>query len=312
MEGLSIWYLQIQKLSHNSTMPFKFLHLPSEIRILVYELLLADPSLIVQYLFIRNGFRSMFRNKTPPAISAQIIRTCRQLAREASPFLYGTPRFDCSNCINGIEKLRAQIGPRNFSLIKRLILDSEDLHGVADTLRSGISGGMYHNLECMTTTAHRIVDLSQIGWEFDLHVQELSGLCRSAHQILQSGSPLRVLGQVSHRKSSRSYADAVDASDHRVKWKFARSPADLAPHEHILDVERLLYLASLIQTRSGDAVLAVGRCPSPTPLVHGIQQIIYPEKVMLDDSSRDFRSRSTSYTTNGVMDIIAQHETLET
>jgi hypothetical protein len=43
----------------------KFLDLPCEIRIQIYELPLADPSIVVQYLFIRNHFRSMFRNKTP-------------------------------------------------------------------------------------------------------------------------------------------------------------------------------------------------------------------------------------------------------
>ena len=257
-------------------MTFRFLDLPSEIRIQIYELVLADPSLIVQYLFIRDGFRSMFRNKTPPALSAQIFRTCQQIAREAAPILYGNPQFDCSNCVNGLEKLQAQIGLKNMNFIKRLIVDSEDLHDVADALRGTSDRSMCRNLESLAARAHCIVDLSQAGWEFELHVQEMTRLCLSARQILQSCSPLKVLGQHSGKKSFRSYGDAIDPSNYRVSWKFARSWTDLGPDDHMLDVERLLDLALLIQRRNGKALLTVDRCPTPVPLVLGIRQIMYP------------------------------------
>ena len=261
-------------------MAFHFLGLPSEIRIRIYELVLADPSLIVQYLFIRNDFRSMFRNKTPPALAAQVLRTCRQIAWEGAPVLYGPPQFDCSNCINGLEKLQAQIGPSNFKLIKRFVLDAEDLHGIADALNRDMSngggGGMYRNLESLATTAHRIVDLSQPGWEFELHAQELARLCQSARQILRSGSRLQVLGQNSGKDNSRSWGDAFDPSNYRVRWRFATSRTDLAPIDHALDVERLLDLALLIQRRSGQPILMVDRHSTPVPLVRGIHRIIYP------------------------------------
>jgi hypothetical protein len=85
-----------------------------------------------------------------------------------------------------------------------------------------------------------------------------------------------VLGQNSGWENSRSYGDAINASNYRVSWKFARSLADLEPEEHILDVERLLDLALLMQRRSGDAILAMGRYTIPIPLVHGMQLIVYP------------------------------------
>jgi hypothetical protein len=87
-------------------------------------MLLIDSSIVVQYLFVRNHFRSMFRNKNGPC------NIC-------SDILYGFPQFDCSNCILGIEKLHA-----NFNLIKRSTLDTEDLHSVVDALRSEPSSGM--------------------------------------------------------------------------------------------------------------------------------------------------------------------------
>jgi hypothetical protein len=158
-------------------MASKFLDLPSEIRIQIYELLLADSSVVVQYLFVRNHFRSMFRNKTPPGLSAQILRACKQTAHEGAPILYGVPKFDCSDCIHGVEKLQAQVGPKNFSLIRRMVLDTEDLHGVAQALHCEPSSGMYRNLESFTTTANLTVDLRQPGWELKLKVHAMAKLC---------------------------------------------------------------------------------------------------------------------------------------
>jgi hypothetical protein len=257
-------------------MAFQFLDLPSEIRLQIYKLLLADSSIVVQYLFVRNHFRSMFRNKTPPRLSAQVLRTCQQIAVEGARILHGFPKFDCSNCILGVEKLQAQIGRENFNLIRRMILDAEDLHGVARALPGQPSGGMYQHLESLTTTAHLLVDLTQPGWEFELKVQAMAKLCLSAQQILQSGTPLRVLGQDSRKETSRSYGDAIDASNYRVRWHFAKSQADLAPDEHVLNVEKLLDLALLMQQRSGEAILTMGSYATPVPLVHGIQLIMYP------------------------------------
>lgn len=257
-------------------MAFRLLDLPSEIRILVYQLLLADPSIVVQYLFIGNRSRSIFRSKTPPALSAQILRTCKQINHEGALVLYGAPEFDCSNCILGVEKLLAQIGNRYFNLIKRIVLDAEDLHDVAGAFRGEPSGGKYEKLESLTTTAHLLVDITKPGWEFELKVHAMVKLCVSAQQILQSGSCLRVIGQDSRNHNSQSYGDAIDASNCRVRWRFVRSHADLSSEEHILDVARLLDLALLLQRRRGDAIITMGRCAPPIPLVHGMQLIMYP------------------------------------
>jgi hypothetical protein len=48
----------------------------------------------------------------------------------------------------------------NFKLIKRMILDTEDLHSLAGTPQGKLGGGMYRKVESLTTTAHRILDLS--------------------------------------------------------------------------------------------------------------------------------------------------------
>jgi hypothetical protein len=257
-------------------MAFRFLDLPSEIRILVYKILLADPSIVVQYLFVRNHFRSAFRSKTPPGLSAQILRTCKQIDHEGAPILYGVPEFDCSNCILGVEKLLAQIGNRYFNLIKRIALDAEYLHDVAGALRGEPSGGKYKKLESLTTTAHPLLDITKPGWEFELKLHAMAKLCLSAQQILKSGSLLRVIGQDSRKQNSRSYGDGIDVSNCRVRWRFVRSHADLSQGENVLDIARLLDLALLLQRRSGEAIIMTGGCTAPIPLLHGMQLIMYP------------------------------------
>lgn len=161
-----------------------------------------------------------------------------------------------------------------------MILDTEDLHSLAGALQGKLSGGTYRNVESLTTTAHRILDLSQRGRELELNVQAVAKLYLSAQRIPQSGSHLRVPGQNLRKETNRSFGDAIDVSNHRVRWRFARSQADLAPDEHLLDVERLLDLALLMQGGSGEMILGMGRQDTPVPLVRGI--------VVADEERRSF------------------------
>ena len=258
-------------------MAFQFLSLPIEIRLQVYSLLLKDFSIQIQYLFVRQNFQSAFRNKSPCTnIHPQILRTCRQTHSEGSPILYGSPHFDCSSCILGLEKLRAQIGPYNFRLIKRLTIDPIDLGDVASELeKRDASHSFYRNLESLSTTAHGIVDLSQPGWALpDIDIDEMSKLSLSARRIFQSHSLLQVLGQDS-REDPRSWGDAIDASNNRVKWRFVRSRADLKANEYEADFEQLLYLASVILQSSTES-LATRVGIMPEPLLTGLRAIMYP------------------------------------
>ncbi len=257
-------------------MGFQFLSLPIEIRLQVYSLLLEDPSIRIQYLFVRKNFQSAFRNKSQCInVHPQILRTCRQIYSEGSPGLYGGPHFDCGSCILGLEKLRAQIGIRNFRLIKRLTLDPTDLHDVATDLEKCDAGhSSYRILESLSTAAHRIVDLGQPGWALDIDTEEISKLCISARQILHSCSLLRVLGQDS-REDPRSWADAIDASNNRVKWRFVRSSADLTSDEHVVDIEQLLDLVPVVFQSSIES-LATRVGTMPEPLLNGVKAIMYP------------------------------------
>ena len=257
-------------------MSFQFLTLAVEIRLQVYNLLLGDSSIHIQQLFVRKNFQSAFRNKgLCTNVHPQILRTCRQIYSEGSPILYGAPHFDCGSCILGLEKLRAQIGIGNFRLIKRLTIDPTDLLDVADDLekREAIHS-FYRNLDSLSTTAHRIVDLGQPGWALDIETEEVCKLCMSARRILRSGSLLRILCQDS-REDRRSWADAIDASNNHVKWRFVRSSADLTPDEKVVEVERLLDLAPIILQCSTET-LATRIGMMPEPLLNGVKAIMYP------------------------------------
>jgi len=256
-------------------MGLHFLDLPAEIRLQIYDLLLVDSSIVVQYLFVRKHFQSAFRSKTLPATFPQILRTCRQVFNEGSPALYGGPQFDCASCILGVERLCAQIGPNNFSHIKRLTLDPADLQTVASSLQTDADHGFYRSLECLSTTGHRIVDLNQAGWTFNLGLGEMCKNCVSAHQILHSHSLFRVLGQDS-RKDTRSWADAIDDSNDCVKWRFVRSVEDLTADERVLKVDKLLNLASVILRRRMEGLSGTMLLPTPDPMMYGIKEILYP------------------------------------
>ena len=84
-----------------------------------------------------------------------------------------------------------------------------------------------------------------------------------------------MLGKDSRKENCRSYEDAIDASNYWVRWKFTRSPADLSSNEHIVDIEKLLELALLIndalamQSSRWVGMLLLY-------LVYGMEQIMYP------------------------------------
>lgn len=273
-------------------MPTTLLTLPLEIRLQIYADLLLPSShaapLVIQHLFVRANFQSAFRNKTPPALPCQILRTCRQVLTEGSPVLYGGPHFDCASCIAGVEKLSYAIGARNFGHIRRLTIDRADLVEVVAGLREYDSGGggggdgdggdggggMFRNLEWLSVRAHRIVDLGRADWMVEIDVEEVERLCRCARQIIQRHPLFGLVGQDSS-KDPRSWADAMDESNNRVRWRFIKSTADLMLDEHALDLDNLSDLASAISIR-GNIGSPVSTDAIPEPLKHGMRAVLYP------------------------------------
>jgi hypothetical protein len=89
--------------------------LPTEVKLQIYEELLACPSTVVKYVprKIRTT-KSRFQPKTASSLSPQLLRVCRQIRREALPILYGNHRFNCAFSARSVGKLRVQIGFKNL------------------------------------------------------------------------------------------------------------------------------------------------------------------------------------------------------
>jgi hypothetical protein len=226
-------------------MECKLLELPIELRSHIYGYLLTDSSIVISSLFVRMRFQQKFMCKHNCGLHPQILYTCRQINHEASQILYGSPLFQCATAILGLERLRAQIGTKNFSNIRRIICDPSDLEDVAEALQ--VPQGMslyqrYQRLEFLSTDGYRIKVLDgippiTISERSDL--AEALRLCKHALTILKSHPILSILAQTLHGISNGG-ADAVDTSNPRAKWRLLRCEAEMDPEETAVDLETVI------------------------------------------------------------------------
>jgi hypothetical protein len=230
-------------------MDCKLLELPVEIRTQIYQYLLVDSSIVISSLFVRVRFEQKFMSKHNCGLHPGILYACRQINNEASLVLYGSPLFQCATATSGLERLRAQIGTKNFSNIRRIVCDPTDLADVADALQ--VPPGMslyqrYRRVESLSTDGYRIKVLdgippSTISERLDL--AEALRLCKHALAILNVHPKLCVLAQTLHGISNGG-ADAVDISNPRAKWRLLRCEADIAPEETVVDLETVILFLS--------------------------------------------------------------------
>ena len=230
-------------------MDCNLLELPVEIRMQIYEYLLADSSIVISYLFIRKGFLHKFMCKHNCGLNPEVLYTCRQINNEASRLLYGSPLFQCATAIEGLKRLRSQIGTKNFSYIRRIVYDPSDLAKIAKALQ--IEQGMslyqrYQRLESLNTDGIRIKVLEGVPPTNDSARKDLVKdleLCKHALAILNAHPVLSVLAQT-HHGISNGGADAVDTSNPRAKWRLLRSEGEMETEESSVDLEAVIAVLS--------------------------------------------------------------------
>lgn len=222
-----------------------FLELPIELRIQVYQYLLADSSIIISSLFVRMRFLQKFMCKHNCGLHPAILYTCRQINNEANKILYGSPLFQCATATLGLERLRAQIGTKNFSNIRRIVCDPSDLTDIAEALQVPQGMSLYHRyqrVESLSTDGYRIKVLegippTTISDRSDL--AEALRLCKHALAILNVHPILSMLAQTLHGISNGG-ADAVDTSNPRARWRLLKCASDMAPEESPVDLEAVI------------------------------------------------------------------------
>lgn len=207
------------------------LKLPIEIRLRIYDELLACESAVVESVPHRmSTVKSRFQIRTAHPLAPQLLRLCHQIHFEARPVLYGSHQFNCAFSILGIEKLRAQIGPTNFGYVKHLIIGWSDMRRLLYSFRNPRTAQLYHNLETLTIREPFRVDLDRPGSLLDLELCELANYCKTAHKILCHHPLLRVLAQTSlGDPRAREEANTV----FRIKWTLRRSPSEMLPDVRI-------------------------------------------------------------------------------
>ena len=230
-------------------MDCKLLELPVEIRMQIYEYLLADSSIVISSLFIRKLFLQKFMCKHNCGLNPEVLYTCRQINNEASRVLYGSPLFQCATATDGLGRLFSKVGTKNFSYIRRIVCDPRDLADIAEALQ--VQQGMslyqrYQRLESVSTDGLRIKVLEGIpptsqSARDDLN--EALRLCKHALAILNAHPVLSVLAQKLHGISNGG-ADAVDTSNPRARWRFLKSESELETEESSIDLETLIAFLS--------------------------------------------------------------------
>jgi len=214
------------------------LKLPTEIRLRIYDELLARPSTVVESVPHKiSTIKFRFQIRTAHPLSPQLLRICRQIHLEARRVLYGSHLFNCAFSSLGIEKLRAQIGSTNFGYIKHLTIGWSDLRRLSYSFRNDKTARLYRNLETLAIYDSLLVDLDRPGSLLDLDLCELRNHCKSAREILCQHLLLSVLAQTS-TKDAQPLGESNSAF--RIKWTLRRSASGLLPNEHRLDLDRLM------------------------------------------------------------------------
>jgi hypothetical protein len=237
-------------------MDCKLLELPVEVRMQIYEYLLADSSIVISSLFIRKWFLQKFMCKHNCGLNPEVLYTCRQISNEATRVLYGSPLFQCATATDGLERLWSQVGDKNFSYIRRIVCDPSDLAVIAKALQVQQGMTLYHRyqrLESVNTDGLRIKVLEGIPPTSNSAREDLDEalqLCKHALAILNAHPVLSVLAQTLHGISNGG-ADAVDTSNPRARWRLLKSEGEMETEESSVDLEAIIVFLSSNSTGCG-------------------------------------------------------------
>lgn len=188
----------------------------------------------------------------PHDLNSQVLRVSRQVHAEALPFLYSRRIFDVT-ARDTLKILMHNTGPKNFSYIKQIIIDWDELEQFAWNLkkpeyRAGLSG-----LSCVqiATWRHRHMHGTSVQWR-SVKGRERS-LLQAALEIVEQHEQLNVLAEEPfRRKSSIISTQSENATSHRVKWRFVASETDLREGETGVDIEKDLESVQATQHEADD------------------------------------------------------------
>lgn len=226
----------------------QLLQLPSEIILRILDHLFINQEIMVERAIPEGpGATPVFRMKNV-TMGAQLIRTCRQMHRETHTLLYGQNTFNCSQR-EGLKLLLQSIGFKNFSAIKHIIIDWEQIQDFAWSLAKEDYNSAMAGLEIVELATWRTRMLG--GTSFILREAKSyeRQLCQAAFDICEKHPRLKVVAQRPFHRSVR-----VGTSSHRVKWRFVMSAKDMWSNEVAAPIaEELAQLKASSDTEAGGA-----------------------------------------------------------
>lgn len=195
-----------------------------------------------------------FQMKRVP-MGAQLIRTCRQTHHEWHSLLYAGNIFNCSQreCL---KLLLQSIGHKNFSSIKHIVIDWDQLQDFAwslakddyNTAMSGLEAVDLANWHTQHTDGNSFVLRQSRSYERQLF--------QAAADICEKHKNLKVVVQRLHPKPARV------GNTRRIKWRFTMAQSDARQDETVVPIiEELSELKASVDSEVGGA---------------GAQQIIDP------------------------------------
>ena len=213
-----------------------FLDLPYEIRSKIYGYLLISPvnsiTLRRNNVFHPHSIAALNKatDRTPTfrpgkprwsfhTLHPAILATCSTIYVEAFPLLYTSHDFDCSTPGATRERLRSQIGHRNFLFITHLTLNWCDLKKLAGTLQNKEKRGEYASLVSLTFKPPLRLSAkpSAICGLFD-H-------CLSVQDVLRHHPRLRLLAQSADKAGRWARGNATEFT---LTWRLLADRRQLA------------------------------------------------------------------------------------
>lgn len=211
--------------------PDRLATLPPEIILRILDYLYINQQIRVEReLPEQQGEAVTFRMKRM-SLSAQLVRTCKHMYQETNVLLYANNVFNCSQreCL---KLLLQSIGSKNFSSIKHIIIDWEQLQDFAWSLAKEEYNTAMSGLETveLATWRMRVLGGTSFLWK-EVKSYERQ-LCQAAVDICAKHPKLNVVAQLPFHRSNRGAS-----ASHRIKWRFITSATELRINEVEIPIE---------------------------------------------------------------------------
>lgn len=232
-----------------------FLDIPLEIRELIFDIVLhptepviitAAPDRVYEY-----NLSTETNSTTWPADfesweithhphSAQLLRVCSQIHREALPFLYSLRSFNLT-ARESLKLLLHNIKPRCFALIRSIKIEWEALQTFAWDLSKDDFCAAVAGLRCIQLATYRIRHMRDISvkWRNVRSYERM--MLQAALDITQKHAFLKIVAEEPYRRRSSSVVAVPPPNSStgcKVRWRFITAEEELREGEVIADIQR--------------------------------------------------------------------------